>query len=59
MKENVKGECHVESKKIGFIGTGVMGASIVKHLLNAGHALFIEKDSRAYQTLQENIKKLI
>lgn len=25
------------SKKIGFIGTGVMGASIVKHLLHAGH----------------------
>lgn len=26
----------MEYKKIGFIGTGVMGASIVKHLLNAG-----------------------
>lgn len=26
----------MEFKKIGFIGTGVMGASIVKHLLNAG-----------------------
>lgn len=24
-------------KQIGFIGTGVMGSSIVKHLLNAGH----------------------
>ncbi|MGY3778876.1 NAD(P)-dependent oxidoreductase [Isobaculum melis] len=26
-------------KKIGFIGTGVMGASIVKHLLKAGYAV--------------------
>lgn len=24
-------------KRIGFIGTGVMGTSIVKHLLKAGH----------------------
>jgi len=24
-------------KKIGFIGTGVMGSSIVKHLLKAGY----------------------
>lgn len=29
------------SKKIGFIGTGVMGASIVKHLLNAGHKVTV------------------
>lgn len=29
------------SKKIGFIGTGVMGSSIVKHLLNAGHEVTI------------------
>lgn len=29
------------SKKIGFIGTGVMGASIVKHLLNAGHEVTV------------------
>ncbi|WP_342525970.1 NAD(P)-dependent oxidoreductase [Chryseomicrobium sp. FSL W7-1435] len=27
--------------QIGFIGTGVMGASICKHLLNAGHTLHI------------------
>ncbi|MGX6961816.1 NAD(P)-dependent oxidoreductase [Vagococcus xieshaowenii] len=27
--------------KIGFIGTGVMGASIVKHLMNAGHELIV------------------
>lgn len=31
----------MESKKIGFIGTGVMGASIVMHLLNAGHEVTI------------------
>ncbi|MEK5079465.1 NAD(P)-dependent oxidoreductase [Solibacillus sp. FSL W7-1436] len=31
----------MKSKKIGFIGTGVMGASIVKHLLNAGHVVTI------------------
>lgn len=28
-------------KKIGFIGTGVMGASIVKHLLGVGYYLFV------------------
>ncbi|QTD42489.1 NAD(P)-dependent oxidoreductase [Sporosarcina sp. Te-1] len=28
-------------KKIGFIGTGVMGASIVRHLLKAGHQVAI------------------
>lgn len=28
-------------EKIGFIGTGVMGASIVKHLLGAGFELFV------------------
>lgn len=28
-------------KKIGFIGTGVMGASIVKHLLKAGHTVTV------------------
>ncbi len=28
-------------QKIAFIGTGVMGASIVKHLLNAGHEVTI------------------
>lgn len=31
----------MESKKIGFIGTGVMGASIVMHLLNAGNEVTI------------------
>jgi 3-hydroxyisobutyrate dehydrogenase len=27
--------------KVGFIGTGVMGKSMVKHLINAGHAVHI------------------
>ena len=27
--------------KIGFIGTGVMGHSVVEHLMNAGHELFV------------------
>lgn len=31
----------MESKKIGFIGTGVMGTSIVMHLLNAGQDVTI------------------
>lgn len=31
----------VEQLKIGFIGTGVMGKSIVKHLLNAGHEVIV------------------
>lgn len=31
----------MKSNKIGFIGTGVMGASIVRHLLNAGHDVTI------------------
>lgn len=30
-----------EKFKIGFIGTGVMGKSLVKHLLNAGHEVII------------------
>ena len=31
----------MEFKKIGFIGTGVMGASIVKHLLSAGYEVTV------------------
>lgn len=30
-----------EKAKVGFVGTGVMGKSIVKHLLSAGHELLI------------------
>lgn len=29
------------SKKIGFIGTGVMGSSMVEHLLEAGHEVYV------------------
>lgn len=29
------------SKKIGFIGTGVMGSSMVEHLLDAGHEVYV------------------
>ena len=33
--------------KIGFIGTGVMGRSLVKHLLNAGHTVYIYNRTKA------------
>lgn len=33
--------------KIGFIGTGVMGKSMVKHLMNAGHELYIYTRTKA------------
>lgn len=36
-----KGDFHMDAKKIGFIGTGVMGASIVKHLLQVGHEVTV------------------
>lgn len=36
----IGGDC-VGKEKIGFIGTGVMGASIVKHLLHAGHEVTV------------------
>jgi 3-hydroxyisobutyrate dehydrogenase len=34
------------SENVGFIGTGVMGASMAKHLLAAGHALHVYNRSR-------------
>lgn len=34
-------EGRIKMKKIGFIGTGVMGASIVKHLLKAGYPVAV------------------
>jgi len=33
--------------KIGFIGTGVMGRSLVKHLLKAGHTVYIYNRTKA------------
>lgn len=38
-----------------FAGSGGLGIEVLSR--GAAHALFIEKDSRAFQTLQENIKK--
>lgn len=48
----------MESKKIGFIGTGVMGASIVMHLLNAGHevTIFTRTKSKAADLLAAGAK---
>lgn len=46
MKENRKGD-RTMTKRIGFIGTGVMGASIVKHLLNAGHEVTVYTRTRS------------
>ncbi|MGX7013329.1 NAD(P)-dependent oxidoreductase [Vagococcus silagei] len=34
-------------KKIGFIGTGVMGASIVRHLLQAGYVVSVNNRTKA------------
>ena len=39
--------------KAGFIGTGVMGKSLVKHLLNAGHEVVI------YTRTKEKAEELI
>ena len=33
--------------KIGFIGTGVMGHSVVEHLMNAGHELFVSNRTKS------------
>ncbi|MCM3722378.1 NAD(P)-dependent oxidoreductase [Solibacillus isronensis] len=48
----------MESKKIGFIGTGVMGASIVMHLLNAGYevTIFTRTKSKAADLLAAGAK---
>lgn len=42
-----KGDIQMESKKIGFIGTGVMGASIVKHLLHTGHEVTVSTRTKS------------
>ncbi|WP_339175377.1 NAD(P)-dependent oxidoreductase [Solibacillus sp. FSL R5-0691] len=48
----------MESKKIGFIGTGVMGASIVVHLLNAGHdvTIYTRTKSKAEDLIRAGAK---
>ena len=38
-------------KKIGFIGLGIMGAPMAKHLLEAGHSLFVNSRSGVPQSL--------
>jgi len=43
----------IEKLKIGFIGTGVMGKSLVMHLLDAGHEVMI------YTRTKEKAKELI
>ena len=40
----------MELKKIGFIGTGVMGASIVKHLLHANYEVTIYTRTKSKAT---------
>jgi len=37
----------IELKHVGFVGTGVMGKSIVKHLLSAGHKVSISTRTKA------------
>ncbi|MEK3935276.1 NAD(P)-dependent oxidoreductase [Sporosarcina sp. FSL W7-1349] len=48
----------MEKKRIAFIGTGVMGASIVKHLLAADHevVLFTRTKSKADPLVKEGAK---
>lgn len=48
----------MESKRIGFIGTGVMGASIVMHLLNGGHdvTIYTRTKSRAADLIAAGAK---
>jgi len=45
-------------KKIGFIGTGVMGSSMIKHLLKAGYAVHVHNrtKSRADAVIAEGAK---
>lgn len=45
-------------KKIGFIGTGVMGASIVRHLLTAGHevTVYTRTKSKADALVEQGAK---
>lgn len=48
----------MESNNIGFIGTGVMGASIVRHLLNAGHdvTIYTRTKSKAAELIAAGAK---
>lgn len=44
--------------KVGFIGTGVMGKSLVKHLLNANHevTIYTRTKEKADELLKEGAK---
>jgi 2-hydroxy-3-oxopropionate reductase len=45
-------------EKIGFIGLGIMGRPMAKHLMKAGHALLILSKSNAAEELQKEGAKL-
>jgi 2-hydroxy-3-oxopropionate reductase len=45
-------------EKIGFIGLGIMGRPMAKHLMKAGHALLILSKSKAAEELQKEGAKL-
>jgi len=45
-------------EKIGFIGLGIMGRPMAKHLMKAGHSLLILSKSKAAEELQKEGAKL-
>ena len=46
-------------EKIGFIGLGIMGRPMAKHLMKAGHSLVVLSKSNAAQDLQKEGAKLM
>ena len=46
-------------EKIGFIGLGIMGKPMAKHLLKAGHPLFILSSSAAAEELKKEGASLL
>ncbi len=46
-------------EKIGFIGLGIMGRPMAKHLMKAGHPLLILSKSKAAEELQKEGAKLV
>lgn len=55
MKKSGGGGIGMVTKKIAFIGTGVMGASVVRHLLAAGHevTIYTRTKEKAHSLLAE------
>nr|WP_272928070.1 NAD(P)-dependent oxidoreductase [Alkalibacterium sp. MB6] len=53
----MRGEC-VQMKKVGFIGTGVMGVSIVRHLLKKGYSVTVynRTKSKAEPLIEEGAR---